>query len=128
MLGSAAQRHRLLVEHRLDRLAHCLDVEAGRGNRSGWRRVPQHLQQLEMIVMMQRHAGADDFQKIHCAERPIALVRAQFAMIGMIDRDVARRRRPLAPNCSAKKTIHYGTCRLRVTRVNIAVTGNQYTT
>ena len=40
-----------------------------------------------MIVMMQPHTGADDFQKIDDAERPIALVRAQFAMIGMIDRD-----------------------------------------
>ena len=49
--------------------------------------VLQHLQPLELIVMMQPHAGADDFQKIHNAERPIALVRAQFAMIGMIDRD-----------------------------------------
>ena len=28
MLGSAAQRHRLLIEHRLDRMARCLDVEA----------------------------------------------------------------------------------------------------
>ena len=37
--------------------------------------------------MMQPHAGPDDFQKIYDAERPIALVRAQFAMIGMIDRD-----------------------------------------
>jgi hypothetical protein len=36
-----------------------------------------------MIVMMQPYAGADDFQKI--PQRPIALVRAQFAMIGMID-------------------------------------------
>ena len=27
-LGSAAQRHRLLIEHRLDRLARCLYVEA----------------------------------------------------------------------------------------------------
>jgi hypothetical protein len=36
---------------------------------------------------MQPHAGTDDFQKIHNAERPITLVGAQFAMIGMIDRD-----------------------------------------
>jgi hypothetical protein len=28
-----------------------------------------------MIVMMQPHAGTNDFQKIHDAERPIALVR-----------------------------------------------------
>ena len=87
-----SQRHRLLIEHRLDRLARCLDVEAvlfdqipaigqdGVG-------VLQHLQPFEMIVMVQPHAGADDFQKIHDAEWPIALVRAQFAMIGMIDRD-----------------------------------------
>jgi hypothetical protein len=80
-LRSAAQRHRLLIEHRLDRLARCVDVEAvlldqiaaigqdGVG-------VVQHLQPLEMIVMMQPHAGADDFKKVHDAERPIALVRA----------------------------------------------------
>jgi hypothetical protein len=49
--------------------------------------VLQHLQPLKMIVTMQPYAGADDFQKIHDAERPIALVRAQFAMIGMIDCD-----------------------------------------
>jgi hypothetical protein len=56
-LGSTAQRHLLLIEYRLDRLARCLDVEAvllhqvaaigqdGVG-------VPQHLQPTEMIVMM----------------------------------------------------------------------------
>ena len=40
-----------------------------------------------MIVAPQPHAGADDLQHIHDLERPVALVRAQLAMVGMVDRD-----------------------------------------
>ena len=42
---------------------------------------------LVAIVPMQPHAFADHFKDIYDAERPIALVRAQFAMIGMINRN-----------------------------------------
>ena len=42
---------------------------------------------LEVIVVVQAHAGADDLVHVHDAERPVALVRAQCAVIGMIDRD-----------------------------------------
>ena len=39
------------------------------------------------IVPMQAHAFANHFKDIYDTEWPVALVRAQFAMIGMIDRD-----------------------------------------
>src|SRR5215475_12998468 len=45
------------------------------------------LQLLVAIVPMQSHAFADHFQDIEDAERPIPLMRAQLAMIGMIDRN-----------------------------------------
>src|SRR5262249_19188330 len=69
------QRHRLLIKHRLDRLARCLDIEAvlldqvvaidqdGVG-------VLEDLQPLGMIVMTQPYPGADDFQKAGLAEQP----------------------------------------------------------
>jgi hypothetical protein len=54
------------IEHRLDRLARCLDVEAVLRDQvaaidQDSVGVLQHLQPLEVIVMMQRHADADDF-------------------------------------------------------------------
>ena len=44
------------------------------------------LQVLVMVLVTETHALADEFQDIHDAERPVALVRAEFALIGMIDR------------------------------------------
>jgi hypothetical protein len=57
-LGSAAQRQRLLIKHRLDRLARCLDIEAVLLNQvaaigQDGVNVAQHLQPLEMFVMTQ---------------------------------------------------------------------------
>jgi hypothetical protein len=54
------------IEHRLDRLARRLDVEAVLRDQvaaidQDSVGVLQHLQPLEVIVMMQRHADADDF-------------------------------------------------------------------
>ena len=45
------------------------------------------LELLVAIVPMQPHAFADHFKDIDDAEWPVALVRAQFAMIGMIYRN-----------------------------------------
>src|SRR5262245_9462603 len=45
------------------------------------------LQLLVAIVPMQSHALADHFKDIEDAERPISLMRAQFAMIGMVNRN-----------------------------------------
>ena len=39
---------------------------------------------------MQPHAFANHFEHIDDAERPVALVRVQFAMIGMIETDNQR--------------------------------------
>ena len=86
------ERRRLLVEHRLDSQPRGFQIEAvlchqvaaigqdGVG-------VLHHLQPLEAVVVVQPHAEADDLVHVHDAERPVALVRAQFAVIGMIDRD-----------------------------------------
>ena len=43
------------------------------------------LQPLEMIVVVQAHAGTDDVEDVDDAERPVALVCAKFAMINMVD-------------------------------------------
>ena len=40
-----------------------------------------------MVVVVQAHAGADDVENIDDTERPVALVRAQLAMVDVIDRD-----------------------------------------
>ena len=45
------------------------------------------LQILVMVFLAEAHAFADDLQNVHDLERPVALVRAQFAVVGMIDRD-----------------------------------------
>ena len=48
------------------------------------------LHQLELFVAVlpaQPHALADDFEDVDDAKRPVAFMRAQFAMIGVIDRD-----------------------------------------
>jgi hypothetical protein len=39
-----------------------------------------------MIVPVQSHAFADEFENVDDAERPVALVRAELAMLGMVDR------------------------------------------
>ncbi len=49
--------------------------------------VLQHLEPLEVIVVVDAHAVADDLQQVHDPERIVALVRAQLAMVGVIDRD-----------------------------------------
>ena len=86
------QRQRLLVEHRLDRRPRGRDVEAMLRDEIlavGGDRVDvlHQLEPLEAIIVMQPHARADDLQHIHDPERIVALVRAQLAVIGMIDRD-----------------------------------------
>jgi len=45
------------------------------------------LELFEAVVLVQPNTLADDFEDVDDAERPVALVRAQLAMIGMIDRD-----------------------------------------
>jgi len=48
------------------------------------------LHQLELFVAVapaQPHALADDFEHVDDAKRPVAFVRAEFAMIGMINGD-----------------------------------------
>src|SRR5258708_40067518 len=48
------------------------------------------LHELELFVAilpLQSHALADHFEDVYDTERPVAFVRAQLAMIGMIDRN-----------------------------------------
>ena len=49
--------------------------------------VLQHLEALEVIVVVKPHAVADDLEQVHDPERVVALVRAQLAVVGVIDRD-----------------------------------------
>src|SRR5262245_63981841 len=49
--------------------------------------ISQDLELFETVILVQPHALADDFKDVDDTERPVALVRAQLAMIGMIDRD-----------------------------------------
>ena len=88
----ASQRQRLLVEHGLDRLARGLGIKAVLRNQVlavGRDRVDvlQHLEALEVIVAVKPHAGADDLEQVHDPERVVAFMRAQLAMVGVIDRD-----------------------------------------
>ena len=45
------------------------------------------LEPLEMVVVVQAHAGADNVENIDDPERPVALMRAQFPMIDVVDRN-----------------------------------------
>ena len=49
--------------------------------------VLQHLEPLERIGVIEPHAGTDELQDIHDAERIVALMRAKLAVVGVIDRD-----------------------------------------
>jgi hypothetical protein len=49
--------------------------------------VLQHLEALEVIVAVKPHARADDLEQVHDPERIVALMCAQLAMVGVIDRD-----------------------------------------
>src|SRR5712672_544736 len=82
------QGQRLLLEHRLDRLARGLLVDMVMGEKvAGFRQdqvdVLQFLEPLELIVLAQSHALADELEHIDDTERKIALMRAQLAMIGV---------------------------------------------
>ena len=44
-----------------------------------------HLEMLVPIITMKPHALANDLQHVDNAEGPLALMRAQFTMIGVID-------------------------------------------
>src|SRR4029078_5244989 len=89
----AFQRKGLIAEHRLD-----YDVAGHWGIDRVLREkvaalgddligILHDLELFEAVVLAQSHALADDFEDVDDAERPVALVRAQFAMIGMIDLD-----------------------------------------
>src|SRR5215467_8178010 len=88
----ACQRERLLVEHGLNRRACRVlpdamlrkQIVSLREDQIG---VLQLLESLEAILLAQSHAFADELQKIDDPERKVALVSAQLAMIGVIDRD-----------------------------------------
>ncbi len=57
------------------------------------------LQFFEAVVLVQPHALANNFEKVDDAERPIALMRAKRAMIGMIH---GRQRVDAGSTCSLK--------------------------
>ena len=46
-----------------------------------------NLELFKAVILVQPHTLADDFEDVDDTEWPVALVRAQLAMIGMIDRD-----------------------------------------
>src|SRR5580704_779223 len=90
---AAPERQRLLGEHRLgdDRprgggIDPVLREQIAAIGHDGVG-VLHDLQTLEMVRVADAHAGADDLQHVHDPERPVALVRAQLAMIRVIDRD-----------------------------------------
>ena len=91
-LRRAPQRRRLLIEHRLDRRPRRCAVEAvalhqvlaigedGVG-------VLHQLQPLEAVFVVQAHAQADDLVQIENLERKVALVGAELAVVGVVERD-----------------------------------------
>ncbi len=87
------KRHRLLREHGLgDHVAGYGGIEGMLGDqiaafRNDEVRVLQDFQLLEAIVLREAHALPDDLQQVDDLERPVALVRAQRAMVGVVDRD-----------------------------------------
>src|SRR5438876_1399869 len=86
--ASPPQRQRLFVEHGLDRRPRGCRIEPVlRDEILAVSRdcldVLQELQPLEIVVVMNPHAFADDLQHVHDAEWIIALVRAQLAVVGM---------------------------------------------
>src|SRR5262245_13579397 len=89
----ALQRQRLVAEHAVDdHLAGGVEIDAVvlhqiRSVFNDGVDVLLDLQALVMVVLAEAHALADDLQDVHDLERPVALVRAQFAMIGVIHRD-----------------------------------------
>jgi len=86
------QRQWLLVKHRLHHFARYVRIDpvgrnhilAVRDDRIG---VLHDLQPFEMVVVVETHAGAHNVENIDNSERPVALMRAQFAMVHVIDRD-----------------------------------------
>src|SRR5258708_4022336 len=91
-LRARIQRQRLVAEHGLDDdVAGFVGIErvlrdqvAAFGNDLVG--VLHHLEVLVAIFPLQSHALTDDFENVDDAERPVALVRAEFARLGMIDR------------------------------------------
>ncbi len=86
------QRHRLLIEHRLDRGPRRFAVEAVAlhevlavgEDQVG---VLHQLQPLEGVFVVQPHAQADHFVQIQNLERKVALVGAELAVVGVVERD-----------------------------------------
>ena len=90
---AALQGQRLVAQQHLDdnvasiasvKRVLCDQVAAFRDDLVG---ILHDLELLVAVVLMQPHALADDFEDIDDTEWPVALVRAQLAMIGMIDRN-----------------------------------------
>src|SRR5262245_3118189 len=87
------QGNRLVLEHCFDYdVASCFRVDGVLGNQVTAFRDDQvgilyYLELLETVLLIQPHALTYDVKDIDNAERPVALVRAEFAMIGMIDGD-----------------------------------------
>ena len=81
----------MLAEHRLDDDVASLpgiermqrdQIAAFRNDLVG---ILHELEVLVSIVPLQPHAFADDFEEVDNAKRPVTLMCAQLAMIGMID-------------------------------------------
>jgi len=50
-------------------------------------RILHELQLFEAVVLLKSHALTDQLQEIDDAKRPVAFVRTEFAMVGVVDRD-----------------------------------------
>ena len=87
------QRQRLITKHAADDHSAC-GVEIDAVPRDEVRRITDDrvdvlldLHGLVVVVLVQPHAGTDDIEDIENPERPIAFMRAQLAMVGVVDRD-----------------------------------------
>ena len=88
----ALQWQRLVAQHPIDdHLARGVEIDAvalHQVGRVGDDRIDilLDLEILVMILLAEAHAFADDLENVDDLERPVAFVRAQLAVIGMIDR------------------------------------------
>jgi len=114
--GLADERQRLVIEHGLDgkpcgrRVEAVLRYEVGAVGQDGVDALLE-LEPLVVVLVPQPHAGADDLQHVDDDERPVALMGAELAMVGVVNRDqrvdfrVARGLDTLPPASEAERRV-----------------------